>query len=193
MGAVPSQREQPDIRTLESRVVYTDPWIRLRQDRIERRDGSLGTYAVVEKRDFALVVPAENGGFHLVEEFRYPIQRRSWSFPQGGFPAGVTGAPEDLARLELRQETGFQARELTRLGFMHSSHGTTNQGCDLFLATGLEPGSPDREHEEQDMRQQWVTREAFEQMIGDGAITDDSTLAAYTFLLLHEKRHRSRR
>jgi hypothetical protein len=30
-------------------------------------------------------------------------------------------------------------------------------------------------------------------MIGDGAITDDSTLAAYTFLLLHEKRHRSRR
>jgi 8-oxo-dGTP pyrophosphatase MutT (NUDIX family) len=190
---VPSQREQPDIRTLESRVVYTDPWIRLRQDRIERRDGSLGTYAVVEKRDFALVIPAENGGFHLVEEFRYPIQRRSWSFPQGGFPAGVTGAPEDLARLELRQETGFQARELTRLGFMHSSHGTTNQGCDLFLATGLEPGSPDREHEEQDMRQQWVTREAFEQMIGDGAITDDSTLAAYTFLLLHEKRRRSRR
>ena len=79
----------------------------------------------------------------------------------------MTGAPEDLARLELRQETGFQARELTRLGFMHSSHGTTNQGCDLFLATGLEPGAPDREHEEQDMRQQWVTREAFEQMIGD--------------------------
>ena len=30
------------------------------------------------------------------------------------------------------------------------------------------------------MRQQWVTRAAFEQMIGDGAITDDSTLAAYT-------------
>ena len=105
----------------------------------------------------------------------------------------MTGAPEDLARLELRQETGFQARELTRLGFMHSSHGTTNQGCDLFLATGLEPGAPDREHEEQDMRQQWVTREAFEQMIGDGAITDDSTLAAYTLLLLHEKHHRSRR
>ena len=185
---MPSDRQQPDIRTLESRVVYADPWIRLRQDQIERRDGSRGTYAVVEKPDFALVVPAEDGGFHLVEEYRYPIGRRSWSFPQGSFPAGATGQPEDLARLELRQETGLQARDLTRLGFLHCCHGLLTQGCHLFLATGLERGAPDREHEEQDMRQQWVTRDQFEQMIEDGVITDDSTLAAYALLLLHEKR-----
>lgn len=185
---MPSEREQPDIRTLESRVVYQDSWIRLRQDKIERRDGSLGTYAVVEKPDFALVIPAENGGFHLVEEYRYPIQRRSWSFPQGGCPRGMTGGAADLARLELSQETGLRARELTPLGFVHCSHGTTDQGCHLFLATGLEQGSPDREPEEQDMRQQWVTRGQFEEMVRDGAITDDSTLAAYALLLLHEKR-----
>jgi 8-oxo-dGDP phosphatase len=185
---VPTDRERPDIRTLGSRVVYQDPWIRLRQDRIERRDGSQGTYAVIEKADFALVIPAENGGFHLVEEFRYPIQRRTWSFPQGGFPAGQTGEAIDLARLELRQETGLAARELARLGFLHCSHGTTDQACHLFLATGLEAGPPDREQEEQDMRQQWVTRDRFEEMVRDGVITDDSTLAAYALLLLHEKR-----
>jgi 8-oxo-dGTP pyrophosphatase MutT (NUDIX family) len=188
---VPTEPPSPDIRTLDSKVVYQDSWIRLRQDRIERRDGSLGTYAVVEKPDFALVIPAENGGFHLVEEYRYPIRRRSWSFPQGGFPAGTSGDAAELARLELRQETGFQARELTRLGFLHCAHGTTDQGCHLFLATGLEPGTPDRELEEQDMRQQWVTRDQFEQMIGHGTITDDSTLAAYALLLLHEKRARA--
>jgi 8-oxo-dGTP pyrophosphatase MutT (NUDIX family) len=184
---VSTDRERPDIRTLDSRVVYQDSWIRLRQDQIERRDGSQGTYAVVEKRDFALVIPAENGGFHLVEEYRYPIRRRTWSFPQGGFPAGQTGQPAELARLELRQETGFSARELTRLGFLHCSHGTTNQACHLFLATGLTAGVPDRELEEQDMRQQWVPRDRFEAMVRDGVITDDSTLAAYALLLLHEK------
>lgn len=187
MEPVPTERERPDIRTLGSRVVYQDSWIRLRQDRIERRDGSQGTYAVVEKRDFALVIPAENGGFHLVEEYRYPIQRRTWSFPQGGFPAGQTGEAADLARLELRQETGFTARELTRLGFLHCSHGTTNQACHLFLATGLAAGAPERELEEQDMRQQWVTRDRFEEMVRDGVVTDDSTLAAYALLLLAEK------
>jgi 8-oxo-dGTP pyrophosphatase MutT (NUDIX family) len=190
VGQVPSERQQPDIRTLESHVVYQDSWLRLRQDKIERRDGSRGTYAVVEKPDFALVVPAEDGGFHLVEEYRYPIERRSWSFPQGGWPVGTTGDAADLARLELSQETGLRARELTRLGFLHGSHGTTAQGFHIFLATGLEPGAPDREAEEQDMRQQWVPRAQFEDMVRGGVITDDSTLAAYALLLLHEKRSR---
>ena len=185
---MPSEREQPDIRTVESRVVYQDSWIRLRQDRIERRDGSRGTYAFVQKPDFALVIPAENDGFHLVEEYRYPIRRRSWSFPQGGFPPGTSGDPADLARLELSQETGLRAAELTCLGFLHCAHGTTDQGFHVFLATGLLPGTPDREPEEQDMRQRWVPRARFEDMARDGVITDDSTLAAFALFMLHEKR-----
>jgi 8-oxo-dGTP pyrophosphatase MutT (NUDIX family) len=177
----------PDIRRLASRVVYEDHWMRLRQDEIERRDGSRGTYAFIEKRDFALVIPAENDGFHLVEEFRYPIGRRTWSFPQGGFPRGESGSPEELARLELAQETGLRARELVRLGYLHTSHGTSSQAGHYFLATGLEPGPPSRETEEQDMRQAWVSRTRFDEMIGEGLVTDDSTVAAYTLLLLSER------
>src|SRR5215475_9556526 len=43
----------PEIRTIASSVVYADDWIRLRKDDIERRDGSRGTYAVVERGDEA--------------------------------------------------------------------------------------------------------------------------------------------
>ena len=185
---MPAQDDDADIRMLASGVVYEDNWMRLRRDQIERRDGSRGTYAFVQKRDFALVIPAEDDGFHLVEEYRYPIGRRTWSFPQGGFPAGQSGSPEELARLELAQETGLRARELTALGSLHCAHGITNQVGHFFLATGLEPGDPDRESEEQDMRQGWVARTRFEQMIAEGVITDDSTVAAYSLLLLHERR-----
>jgi 8-oxo-dGDP phosphatase len=38
------------------------------------------------------------------------------------------------------------------------------------------------------MRQQWFSRGQFEEMVRDGAVTDDSSLAAYALLLLHEKR-----
>jgi 8-oxo-dGTP pyrophosphatase MutT (NUDIX family) len=176
-----------DIRTLTSGVVYEDRWMRLRLDKIERRDGSRGTYAFVEKPDFALVIPAENDGFHLVEEFRYPIGRRTWSFPQGGFPHGQTGHPAELARLELLQETGLRARNLVKLGRLTCAHGLSSQGGYFFLATGLEPGTPEREHEEQDMRQEWVPRTRFEEMLTEGVITDDSTVAAYALLLLHER------
>ena len=184
---MPTASDGADIRTLTSGVVYEDDWMRLRLDEIERRDGSRGTYAFVEKPDFALVIPAENDGFHLVEEFRYPIGRRTWSFPQGGFPHGQTGQPEELARLELLQETGFRARNLVKLGFLNGAHGTSSQGGHFFLATGLEPGRPEREHEEQDMRQEWVPRARFEKMITEGVLTDDSTVAAYALLLLHER------
>jgi 8-oxo-dGTP pyrophosphatase MutT (NUDIX family) len=181
------ERAGGDVRTLASGVVYEDAWMRLRRDDIERRDGSRGTYAFVEKADFALVIPAENDGFHLVEEYRYPIRRRTWSFPQGGFPHGRTGTPEELARLELAQETGLQARSMTKLGYLHCAHGITSQGGHFFLATGLEPGPPDRESEEQDMRQAWMPRTRFEDMIGEGLVTDDSTLAAYALLLIRER------
>ena len=184
---MPAQDDDADIRMLASGVVYEDDWIRLRRDQIERRDGSRGTYAFVQKRDFALVIPAEDDGFHLVEEYRYPIGRRTWSFPQGGWPHGETGEPEELARLELAQETGLRAREFVRLGNLHVAHGITDQAGHYFLATGLEPGTPERESEEQDMRQAWMPRARFEEMIGAGLITDDSTVAAYALLLLRER------
>ena len=184
---MPAGPDGADVRTLTTTLVYEDQWMRLRRDDIERRDGSRGTYAYIDKRDYALVIPAEHGGFHLVEEYRYPIGRRTWSFPQGGWPAGQAGSPEDLARLELGQETGLRARVLVKLGYLHGSHGTSNQGGHYFVASGLEPGPPEREREEQDMCQAWFPRARFEQMIGEGLITDDSTLAAYALLLISER------
>ena len=182
---------EPDIRTVASSVVYEDSWMSLRRDEIERRDGSRGVYAVVDKPHFALVIPAEAGRFCLVEEYRYPVSRRAWAFPQGGWPGGHTGNPEDLARLELAQETGLRARELTLLGFLNSSHGTSSQGFHIYLATGLAEGVPDREPEEQDMQHRWVPRGEFKNMIRNGSITDDSTVAAYSLLMLHEESARN--
>jgi 8-oxo-dGDP phosphatase len=178
----------PVIKTVSSRVVYRNPWITVREDEIERPDGSRGLFGVVERADFAVVIAAENGGFHLVEEYRYPVGARKWNFPQGGFPAGVSGTPDELAYRELAEETGLRAGTLTRLGYLHASHGQNTNGFHAYLATDLQSGQPDRELEEQDMRQAFVAREEFEAMIREGRITDDSTVAAYALLLLHERR-----
>jgi 8-oxo-dGDP phosphatase len=184
-GAPP---DGPVIRQLSSRVVYTNPWITVREDQIERPDGSRGIYGVVEKPDFALVIPVENGGFHLVEEYRYPIGRRTWSFPQGTLPGQPHAEAATIARRELAEETGLRAGTLTHIGFLHCSHGTSVQGFNIFIATDLRTGIAEREHEEQDMRQAWVSRATFEQMITDGAITDDASIAAYALLMMRERR-----
>lgn len=179
---------EPEIRTLASRVVYTDNWTRLRRDDIERADGSRGTYAVIERDDFACVIPAADGGFYLVEEYRYPLARRAWSFPQGSFPHGEEGTPEQLARTELAQETGLRAGRLTRLGTLSASHGLSSQYSQHWLATDLTQGEPDLEPEELGLRHAWVSREEFESMVRDGRIVDDTSLAAYALLLMAERR-----
>jgi 8-oxo-dGDP phosphatase len=172
------------IRTLSSRIVYENPWLTLREDEIEHADGTRGIYSVIDKPDFALVIPLENDGFHLVEEYRYPLGERRWQFPQGAFPAGVTGTPEQLATAELAEETGFTAGRLERLGYLNAAHGLTNQSYHVFLATELTPGEPRREVTEQDMRQEWFPRAEVERMLRDGVITDDSSLAAYLLLTM---------
>ncbi|GAA2586271.1 NUDIX hydrolase [Actinomadura fulvescens] len=180
--------DEQTIRTLSSRVVYENRWMTVREDQVERPDGSRGVFGVVDKSDYALVVPAERDGFHLVEEYRYAIGRRTWNFPQGSYPdRKPADDPEILARHELAEETGLRAASMTPLGYLNSSHGSSSQGFHVFLATGLTQGETDRELEEQDMRQRFVTRAEFRRMVRDGLITDDSTVAAYTLLLLHEE------
>jgi 8-oxo-dGTP pyrophosphatase MutT (NUDIX family) len=184
----PGEVAEPEIRTLASRVIYSDNWMRLRKDDIERADGARGTYAVVERHSFAIVIPAENGGFHLVEEYRYPLGRRVWSFPQGAFPAGEDGTAEELARAELAQETGLRAKTLTPLGRLSANHGSSDQYGEHWLATGLTQGETALEPEELGLRHAWVTRAEFEAMVGDGRIRDDTSLAAYALLMMAERR-----
>lgn len=78
------------IRKLSSRNVYENPWMRLWEDVIERPDGSQGIYSYVDKPDFALVIPVEQDGFHLIEQYRYPVSHRSWEFPKELCPTGKT-------------------------------------------------------------------------------------------------------
>lgn len=172
------------IRTVSSRVVYENAWLSVREDRIEYQDGSPGLYSVVDKPDFALVLPMENDGFHLVEQYRYPVRGRSWEFPAGSFPKGVTGSPEEMAAAELVEETGLTAGRLEKLGFLHCANGMSGEGVHVFLATELVAGESRREASEQDMRQRWFPRVEVERMLREGVITDGPSMAGYLLLTL---------
>ena len=172
------------MRTTGSREVYRNPWIRVREDAVEHSDGSLGVYGVVEKPHFALVLPAERDGFWLVEEFRLPVGRRVPAFPQGTWSAGTDGSPEELARTELAEETGFRAGALRHLGHLDLAPGLSTQEFDVWLATGLTPGPTAREVSEADMTTAFVTEAELRAMIRDGRFPDGPSVAAYGLLLL---------
>jgi 8-oxo-dGTP pyrophosphatase MutT (NUDIX family) len=156
----------------------------VREDEVELADGTSSIYGVVEKPDFALVLPWERNGFWLVEQYRHPIGRRAWEFPQGGWPAGAGGTPEELARAELAEETGLRAGRMRLLGHLDLSSGLSTQEFDVFLATDLTPGPTAREASEADMRSAFVSEDELRAMVRTGRFTDSPSLAAYSLLLL---------
>jgi 8-oxo-dGTP pyrophosphatase MutT (NUDIX family) len=172
------------IKTLQTRWVYRNRWLRVREDNIERSDGALGIYGVVEKDDCAVILPIEGDFVYLVEQFRYTVQTRCMELPQGGWEMAEVN-PEELARGELREETGLQAERMQYLGWVWIAYGFARQKQHVFLATGLTPGPSDPDPEEHDLQLRRVPITEFECMLRDGRIRDGCTLAAWALYRLN--------
>jgi ADP-ribose pyrophosphatase len=178
---------RPMMDTLGTREVYRNEWMSVREDRVRHSDGSSGVFGVVDKPDFAVVIARDERGLWMVEQYRYPVRRRAWEFPQGSWGVGKSGSSAELADAELREETGLQAEQFRRLGYLHEAYGFCSQGFDVYLATGLHPGPPARERTEGDMQHQQITERDLRTLIARGDVVDAPTVAAYGLLLLDEQ------
>lgn len=172
------QQNQRSIRTLSTREVYRNQWMSVREDQILRSNGQTGIYGVVDKDDSAIIVPVDRGEVWVVEQYRYTIEERAVELPQGGWERRIED-PEELARGELREETGLSAGQMTRLGSLWIAYGYTRQLQHVYLATGLVLAGSDPDLEEHDLVARPLAIGEFERMILEGEIRDTSTIAAW--------------
>jgi ADP-ribose pyrophosphatase len=175
------------ITTLSTREVYRNHWMRVREDEVLRSNGARGLYGVVEKHDAAIILPIDHDRVWLVEQFRYTILERALELPQGGWERKID-APEELARGELKEETGLLAAEMTHLGELWIAYGFTRQKQHVYLATGLTESARNPDVEEHDMVVHSVPVAEFEEMMLNGAIRDGCTLSAWGLYLLWKAR-----
>lgn len=183
------------IKTISSREVYRNKWTRVREDIIERPNGERGVYGVIDKDPACIIIPlerTEGGEFvYLVEQFRYTVGRRYIELPQGGWERPDVD-PQEMARGELREETGLRAQRMTELAQAQIGYGVMNQRHHIFLAEGLARGENSRDPEEHDMEVHRVTVNEFEEMMLDGRVVDNCTLAAWGIYLLWKRRRENR-
>lgn len=181
----PATQHTASITTLSSREVYRNAWMRVREDEILRSNGKKGIYGVVEKDEAAIIIPIEGDRIWLVEQFRYTIQEQAVELPQGGWELADVD-PEELARGELKEETGLHAAAMTYLGSTWIGYGFTRQKQHVFLATGLTHKEKDPDEEEHDIVVRNMPVAEFEQMMLDGKVRDGCTLAAWALYLLRK-------
>jgi ADP-ribose pyrophosphatase len=174
------------MKTIASRVVYQNRWMTVREDEIERLDGSRGIYSFVVKPTAVIIIPLdgspEDGHLYLVEQLRYPIGRRFLEFPGGAWEDNPEADHAEVARGELQEETGLLPRRMDYVGFLYFAYGMSNQGFHLYCATELVQGEATPEATEQDLVLHRVSVREFEDMCRDGVILDSATVSSWALL-----------
>lgn len=125
-------------RTLSTRPVYVNPWLRVREDVAELPDGRRTLYGVVQTPPAVGVLPfVDAHTVVLVGQYRYVARRFEWEMPTGAVAAGERET--DAVQRELTEEAGYRAGRLHKLCAFVSSKSVLDEVAHLYAATDLTP------------------------------------------------------
>jgi len=173
-------------RTLSTRCVYTNPWIRVREDRTELPDGRTTIYGVVECKPCVGVLPfIDPDTVVLVGQYRYVARDFYWEMPTGGMHPGES--EEAAVQRELAEEAGYEAGSLTKLCTFFTSKSVVDETAALYLAEGLRPAEHRPDPTEFIEVRTFPFATAID-MVHTGEIKDAMTIIA----ILHAARRRGR-
>jgi len=175
-------------RVVDSRVLHRGRYLTFRIDTVERADGTRATRDVAGHPG-AVAILAVDTDDHvlLVRQFRSPAGRVLLEVPAGTLDPGPDGAiedPDDAARRELEEETGYRAGSWRLLSRFFTAPGFTTELMHLYLAEDLVIVGDDRLQPEDDERLRVVRlpwREAVA-AVERGTIADAKSIVAILWL-----------
>ncbi|WP_118182040.1 NUDIX domain-containing protein [Paraburkholderia phosphatilytica] len=123
----------------ESRMMHRGPFLTVNCDTVRLPDGTDGTREYVKHPGAVMVIPLFDDGRVLMEsQFRYPMGKVMYEFPAGKLDPNEGALA--CAKRELREETGYSAREYVYLARVHPIISYSTEFIDIFLAKGLTEG-----------------------------------------------------
>jgi 8-oxo-dGDP phosphatase len=164
------------------RTVYDSEWMRMALVDVEipgvaRFDHHVVRYPLAAAGTVA--VDPDRGVLALWRH-RFITDTWGWEIPAGRLEAGET--PEQAARRETEEETGWRPGPLRRLGSYAPSNGSSDQIFHLFVADGAtHVGDPTDVGESE--RVDWLAPDEVRGLIAKGDVVDGLSLTALLWAL----------
>jgi len=129
-------RELRAWKRLGTRALYRQAHIVVREDALELPDGREKVYPVMGLGASVGILPfLPDDRVILVRQYRHVTQDFSWEIPGGGILPGEP--PEEAAQRELREEAGYRAGRLRRLGGFWPNNAYLDEVIYIFVADRL--------------------------------------------------------
>ncbi len=134
-------------KKIDSQRIYEGAILNVRRDRVTAVKGQAFREIIEHNGAVAIVPIKDDGSVIMVEQYRYACGRTVLEIPAGKIDKGETD-PEQVAARELREETGYTAKDIMYLGKINTSVAYSEEVIHIYAMTGLTAGDQELDDDE---------------------------------------------
>jgi ADP-ribose pyrophosphatase len=165
-------------KTIAKRVIHKGKLITIREDVVKSVKGQFNR-EIVEHPGAVAIIPIIGKDIVVIKQYRHAIERAIFELPAGTLEKEES--PEECARRELLEETGYTGSSFKKILELYPAPGYSTEVIYLYLATNLTK-TKQRPEKDEHIKVLTIDLETVLQMIGRKEIKDAKSIIGILYL-----------